>query len=228
VVHCYGAMTFNMAMLAGLQGVRSAVCSQIGSHLSVIPANRIKAGLHLDAFLSSLGVKSLTMYTDAHDNWLDKLYNGALKLYPVVYEDPCNSDVCHRITFLYAPLYRHSQLNELTHENLHELFGVASISNFEHLGVMTRAGKVVNHKGEDVYLPHVDRMKIPIAFIHGTDNQTWLPESTKTTYNLLCEKNGAELYSRYLIPHYGHIDCIFGKDAHRDVYPLILKHLDAT
>ncbi|HZY43240.1 MAG TPA: GMC family oxidoreductase N-terminal domain-containing protein, partial [Anaerolineae bacterium] len=32
VTHCYGAITFNMAMQAGLQGVRSAVCSQIGSH----------------------------------------------------------------------------------------------------------------------------------------------------------------------------------------------------
>ena len=29
VAHCYGATTFFMAMLAGLQGVRSAVCSQI-------------------------------------------------------------------------------------------------------------------------------------------------------------------------------------------------------
>ena len=28
VVHCYGSTTFVMAMLAGLQGVRSAVCSQ--------------------------------------------------------------------------------------------------------------------------------------------------------------------------------------------------------
>ena len=63
VVHCYGAITFNMAMCAGLQGVRSAVCSQVGSHLSVIPLNRIKAGIHLDAFVGKLGVKSLTMYT---------------------------------------------------------------------------------------------------------------------------------------------------------------------
>jgi cholesterol oxidase len=228
VVHCYGAITFNMAMQAGLQGVRSAVCSQVGSHIAVIPANRIKSGIHLEAFLEKLGVRSLTMYTDAHANWVERLFNDAIKLYPVAFEDPCNSDVCHRVTFLYAPLYRHAQLNELTHENLHELFGVASVSNFEHLAMMTRAGHIVDHTGENVYLPHIDRMKIPIAFIHGSDNETWLPECTKTTYNLLCETNGPELYSRYLIPHYGHIDCIFGKNANRDVYPLILKHLDAT
>ena len=225
VVHCYGAITFNMAMCAGLQGVRSAVCSQVGAHMSVIPLNRVKAGIYLDQFVGDLGVKSLTMYTDANDNWLEKLYNAALNLYPYAYEEYCTSPVCHRITFLYAPLYEHDQLNTATHDNLHELFGVASVSNFEHIGVMSRAGHIVNHKGEEVYLPHIDRMKIPIAFVHGEENQTWLPQSTRDTFDLLVKTNGPDLYSRYLIPHYGHIDCIFGQNAHRDVYPVILKHL---
>ena len=131
------------------------------------------------------------------------------------------------MTFLYAPIFEHDQLNAATHDNLHELFGVASISNFEHLGKMTRAGKIVNAKGEDVYLPHVERMAIPIAFIHGAENELWLPDSTRHTYEWLCEANGKELYSRYLIPRYGHIDCIFGKNASHDVYPVILKHLEA-
>ena len=95
--------------------------------------------------------------------------------------------MCHRITFLYAPLYEHDQLNTATHDNLHELFGVASVANFEHLGVMGRAGHIVNHTGEEVYLPHIDRMKIPIAFVHGEENETWLPQSTRDTYDLLCQ-----------------------------------------
>jgi len=228
VVHCYGAITFNMAMCLGLQGVRSAVCSQVGAHISVIPLNRAKAGIYLDKFVGDLGVKSLTMYTDANDNWVEKLYNAALNVYPYAYEEYCKSPVCHRITFLYAPLYEHDQLNTATHDNLHELFGVASVSNFEHIGVMSRAGHIVNHKGEEVYLPHIDRMKIPVAFIHGEENQTWLPQSTRDTFDLLVKTNGPDLYSRYLIPHYGHIDCIFGQNASRDVYPLILKHLENT
>ena len=228
VAHCYGAITFNMAMLSGLQGVRAAVCSQVGSHLSIIPVSRIKSGLHLDAVLARLGVKSLSLYTDSHDDWLNRMFNRALELYPVAKHEHCDNPVCHRVTFLYAPIYKHDQLNAITHDNIHELFGVASISNFEHLGVMTRAGKIVNAKGEDVYLPHVERMAIPVAFIHGTENELWLPDSTRQTFDWLCEANGQELYSRYLIPHYGHIDCIFGKNAALDVYPFILKHLEAT
>ena len=48
------------------------------------------------------------------------------------------------------------------------------------------------------------------------------------TYDLLCAKNGAELYDRHVIPGYGHIDCIFGENAARDIYPLILEHLEKT
>ncbi len=228
MAHCYGAITFNMAMLSGLQGVRSAVCSQVGSHFSISPMSRIKSGLHLDNLLADLGVKSLSLYTDTHADWLNRLFDRGLELYPTQLEERCSSPVCHRVTFMYAPIYEHDQLNALTHDNLHELFGVASISNFEHLGKMTRAGHILNAKGEDVYLPNVERMAIPIAFIHGAENELWLPDSTRRTFDWLCQANGKSLYSRYLIPRYGHIDCIFGKNAAQDVYPLILKHLDAT
>jgi cholesterol oxidase len=217
-----------MAMLAGLEGVRSAVASQVGAHLSVIPGNRIKSGLYLDELLSRLGVKDMTMYTDANANWLDRLYNAALELYPRALEEQCSSPVCHRVTFLYAPLYEHDQLNNATHDILHELFGVASISNFRHLGLLTRKGHVVTAEGKEEYLPHVERLAIPITYIHGAENETWTPESTERTYNWLREHNGKGLYSRHLIPNYGHIDCIFGKNASRDVYPLILHHLEAT
>jgi cholesterol oxidase len=30
------------------------------------------------------------------------------------------------------------------------------------------------------------------------------------------------------VPGYGHIDCMFGKDAVVDVYPIILGHLEKT
>lgn len=39
---------------------------------------------------------------------------------------------------------------------------------------------------------------------------------------------GAQLYKRYLIPGYGHIDCIYGNTAAHDVFPYVLEHLDAT
>ena len=70
-------------------------------------------------------------YCDQHKHRSgERLYDAALKLYPLELREECDSPVCHRISFMYAPLYQHEQLNQLTHDTLHELFGVANIRSF--------------------------------------------------------------------------------------------------
>ncbi len=226
VVHCWGSTTFFMAMLAGLQGVRSAACSQIATHIVAPTANRIRTGLHLPEFLDLIGVKDLNAYASTTEKWTEKLYDKALKFYPI--GEQCSNPVCHRITFMYAPLYRHEQLNEATHQAMHEMFGIANIRAFEGLALMTRKGHIVAADGSEAYLPHLDRLAIPIMFVHGEQNECFLPQSTEITYNLLGQKNGQNLYKRHVIPGYGHIDCIFGKNAVNDVYPFFLELLEGT
>jgi len=228
VAHCYGSTTFFMAMLAGLQGVRSAVSSQIATHVRVPLLNRLRCGLHLPDFLDRLGIETLTAYADTHEDWLNRIYDKGLDLYAVEAQGRCDSAVCHRITFMYASLYEHAQLNEATHAAQYEMFGVASIEAFEHLALMVRKGQLVSAAGEDAYIPHLERLAIPISFIHGANNECFLPESTEITVRLLSERNGTNLYSRHVIPGYGHIDCIYGKNAVQDVYPFILHHLEKT
>ena len=139
VVHCWGSTTFFMAMLAGLQGVRSAVCSQIATRIVTPTMTKIKTGLHLPAFLDALGMRALTAYVDTHADWRERLYDTALKLYPVELKEECDSPVCRRISFMYAPLYQHEQLNQLTHDTLYELLGVADIRSFEHIAPLARS-----------------------------------------------------------------------------------------
>ena len=228
VVHCYGSTTFFMAMLAGLDGVRSVVSSQVATHTVCPPMTRLKSGLHLPALLHKLGVESLTAYTDTDDNWFSRLYDRFLEAFPDDKEEECNSAVCHRVTFMYSLLYEHDQLNTPTHDALHEMFGIANIHAMDHLALMVRAGGLRSADGQDIYLPHLGRLAIPITFVHGAENACFLPESTAKTMTLLQQHNGSHLYRRHVVPGYGHIDCMFGKRAALDVYPLILEHLEAT
>ncbi len=69
---------------------------------------------------------------------------------------------------------------------------------------------------------------MPICFISAADNACYLPVGTERTYQRLCQRFGSDQYSRYVVPGYGHIDCIFGKNAVQDVYPVILAHLEKT
>jgi cholesterol oxidase len=228
VVHCYGSTAFFMAMLAGLDGVRSVVSSQVAAHLVCPPMTRLKSGLHLPTLLEALGIESLTAYTDTHADWLSRLYDRSLVVFPEDKGEECTSAVCHRITFMYSLLYEHDQLNSATHDGLHEMFGIADMHAMEHLALMVRAGALRSADGQDIYLPHLERLAIPITFIHGAENSCFLPESTAKTMELLAQHNGAHFYRRHVIPGYGHIDCIFGKRAVLDVYPLILEHLETT
>ena len=226
VAHCFGGCTFSMAMLNGLQGVRSAVISQVATHYEATVLGQLKTGLHLPSLLEKLGVDSLTAYRDSHANWFERLYDNTLRLYPQEFEEQTNSPVDKRIAFMYGQLWELDNLNQATHDSLHELFGVANIESFQHLALMMREGHAVANNGDEIYLPHADRLKIPMRFIHGAENQTFLPEGTEKAVAYLSEANGAHWYDIKMIANYGHIDCIYGKNAIVDVFPYIKEHLD--
>ncbi|EPG73584.1 GMC oxidoreductase [Leptospira fainei serovar Hurstbridge str. BUT 6] len=228
VAHCFGSTTFFMAMLAGLSGVRSAVISQIATNVEVPTLMQLKVGLHVSEVLDALGVKDLTAYAGKHPNWADRILDKLSALQPQSLTEHDMNPVSRRITFLYGQLYRLENLNEETYRyGLREMFGVGNIKAFEHLSKMVRAKHVVDDKGNDTYIPSFERLNLPITILHGALNECYLPESTEKTYSRLVDTFGPEKYQRHLIPGYGHIDCIFGKNAYKDVFPIIVKSLDA-
>lgn len=223
VAHCVGSLSFLMAQLAGLTGVRSAVCSALTAHPRAPVLTEAKARLKLPSVLNALGVKRLS--TNADDpKWYDKALDEVMRLYPT--SERCHSPVCRRILFMYGEVYVHDQLNHATHEAIHEMFGVAHMKPFAHLALMTEKGHLVDAEGKDAYMPHVDRLAIPITFIHGERNNMFLPEGSRLTYEWLRKANGEALYSRVVIKEYAHLDSFIGKDSARDVFPMIQKELE--
>lgn len=226
IAHCVGGIAFLMSMMNGLKGIASIVISQVGTHLYPHKINKIKANLYTPNILKFLGINELKAYVGINPSWKDKILDNLLKFYPVPIKEHCSSTICHRTSFMYGLLYQHTQLNELTHENLHELLGGANVTTFNQLALMFRNRKIVGATGRNNYLINLNNLAIPITFIHGEKNSVYLPKSTEVTYKVLCEKNGRELYKRHVIDKYGHLDCIIGKNAAQDVFPLIVKHLE--
>jgi cholesterol oxidase len=223
MVHCVGSLSFLMAMLAGLEGVRSAVCSSLAFYPLSPTVNEVKAGLDLGSFLTVLGVETMTTDFDAAD-WKDRLLDAVLEL--ADRREPCDSAVCRRILLMYGEVYAHDQLNDATHRAIHEMFGVANLGTFNHLARMVRRGQIVDGEGRDVYLPHLDRLAIPITFLHGTRNRLFLPEGTRQTLQALARANDARLYQRVEFPTYAHMDLFIGRRAADDVYPEVVRQLD--
>jgi cholesterol oxidase len=224
MAHCVGSLTFQMALAKGLDGIRSAICSALTLHPVPPLLNELKSRLYLANFLYTAGVDTLTTDFDTHSGAMDKLFDDMLRLYPT--KERCNSPVCRRILFLYGEVYDHNQLNSATHDAIHEMFGVANMTTFKHISQILRAGHAVAADGSDAYLPHADRLALPIAFLHGENNHLFLPEGSKKTYDFLRQANGDKYYVRHVVPNYAHMDCFIGKNAARDVYPIVLAELD--
>ncbi len=226
LAHCVGSITIFMAILQGLQGIRSIISTQIAMDFYPATQVKLKAGLHLPNVLDALGIDSLNAFASTQENWENKLYDKFIKLYSESVAGFCTDPVCQRMTFMFGPLYEHSNINDATHKANVEMWGNANITTYEQLTKMIRAKVLLSADGEDIYMPHLDRLSIPITFIHGEKNQVFEPQSTLTTYIKLCERNGKELYQHHLIKDYGHNDCLYGKNAAIDVYPIMLQHFD--
>lgn len=225
MAHCVGSMTLLMALLSGLQGVRSAVCSALTFYPVSPLANRVRANLDLGQLLTAAHVETLTTDFDSQ-KLQDRLVDSVLKMFPS--GEQCTSAVCRRILGIYGDVYKHAMLNEATHAAIHEMFGVANTTTFNHIAKMVRAEKIVDKDGGDTYLTdaNLKRLAIPITFLHGAENHLFLPEGSMRTLKTLAQANDATLYDRIEFPNYAHMDCFMGRDTARDIFPTIVSALD--
>lgn len=223
VPHCVGSLSFLMAMAAGMQGVRSALCSQLGLHPVPLRINRVKAQARMATLMHGIGIERLT--TTFHSTaFEDRAIERVMRHWPT--REKCDSEVCHRILFIYGEVFDHDQLNDATHDAVVHIFGKTRLTAFKHLTTMIRKGHAVDAAGAEVYMPHLDRLAIPITFLHGEHNRMFVPRSTELTYDALRAANGDALYRRVLIPGYAHMDCWIGERAATDVFPLALEELE--
>ena len=232
MAHCFGSTTFVMSVLGGhLTGVRSAVISQIAADVLVpLLPQRLLAFLRLPSLLDKLGIGFVNARATTEQGFANRAVDALIRIaVPFKRDARSRNATSNRITALYGQLYELDQLNALTFDSgLAEMFGEANIDAFKQLARFARKTVLVDANGEDSYMPHLDRLAFPICFIHGAENGCFKPESTARTMEKLVARNGGRLYERHLIPNYGHIDCIFGKNAAIDVYPKIHEHLEKS
>jgi pimeloyl-ACP methyl ester carboxylesterase len=225
MAHCIGSLTMLMSLSLGLAGVRSAVASQLTLHPRAGTLNELRAGIYAADVIDTLGLDSFTTEIEDDPSWLERLYDRALAFYPAG-DEPCERPFCRRVMFMYGEVYDHDNLNEATHDHLPEAFGVANLKTFRQISQILRDGHAKSDDGSYAYLDGTAGLGIPISFIHGERNRLFLPEGSELTYDFLRARNDPALYSRHVIPGYAHMDCFIGRNAARDVYPLVTAQLD--
>jgi hypothetical protein len=139
-----------------------------------------------------------------------------------------DSPVGRRIYFIYGDVFDHERIDETTMADaVPTFFGSSNMTFFEQMGVMVRkGGRAVDADGRDVYLPHTERFRMPVSFITGEHNRMFVPRGLAATHELLSAANGPDGYAHHVVPGYAHLDLWLGRDAERDVYPIVLRELE--
>jgi cholesterol oxidase len=225
VGHCVGSASLMMALASGnLPDVRSAVCMQFTLHPVTSLLNRTKAALGVGTLLGRLGLERVAPFTGG--SVLRKLLDVGLRALPMPIGERCAKPVCRWINAIYGCTHTHDQLNDATHEQLDNMFGVGNLRALDHMAVIMKARTVLAADGTDAYVSHPERLRLPLLLVQGERNYIFRPEGSLRTLRWLQAANDPSLYERVVLPGYAHLDALVGRDAATDVFPLVSSHLD--
>lgn len=231
IAHCVGALTVQMALLAGLEGVRHAVTSQVTVHPRMHWGMRMKTKLRAPRLLMALGFRTVDEELGlTPTSWLADV---VVRLNPLLRGERCNSPLCRWAFFFFGPTHVHDQLDPVTHRRLFTtpLFGVASLECLDHLARVVNTGHAVDAAGGDTYREGIAQLdRTAITFLVGRRNRIFLPAGTDATRSWLATRYSAEemadRFRRVELADYAHLDCFLGKNASQEVYPLLRAELE--
>lgn len=228
IIHCQGSTSFTMAAMAGLlPQVRTIVSNAVSLHPIVPKWSWFKL-----TFVVPL-VGMLTKFLNPRwDSNADTAVARFLYRVSQLTHKECDNSVCHQVSFYYGAgfpaLWSHENLNDETHEWLKTEFADVPLTFY---GQITRSV----HHGSLVSFDHKDKLpgdiaaaapktKARFALFAGEDNLCFLPDSQSRTFQYL--NSHRDFDTLQIVPGYGHLDMFMGKNAARDVFPLMLAELD--
>lgn len=173
--------------------------------------------------------------SDTPEIWPSEL-EEAYETWPKQLLPSCDSELCHRVSFMFGQPYLEQNLADGIHTpgKLSMLFGSMPIALYVHAGQNVRRGYAapfdapldVKSKHElKAYLRHAPFDRHHVTLITGTENTIWHCDSIHRMHDWLMS-SGRRRVTKHVLPDYGHQDLLWGKSSKRDVFPKILAGLE--
>ena len=215
LAHCLSAPALLLSLVGGhleRAAVRAIVASQVALHLRFTLSGTLKVRLRLDRLMPG----SDMIHQRPQDVGFrvgDLAASTLARLLPTRFI--CGNPACYRHAATFGELILHARVDSGTHAIMGELVPECLAGFLKDVAVRARQDSILS--GEDRL--HLDRLALPIHFISGAENGMFVPESTRASYDLLCEANGRGHYRRSVYSGYGHLDCFLGQGAAETIWP---------
>ena len=230
IIHCQGSTSFMMSAVAGLvPQVRTIVANAVSLHPIVPRVTALKMKLMMGL--------AAPLYPYLNPQWGLRAPTLPAKLVSLLVKlthHECSNPVCKHISFTYGvgfpTLWRHENLNPETHEWVKGEFAQVPRAFFKQITRSISRGQLVSmSKGtglpEDV-VEQPPQTDARVAFLTGELNRCFLPQSQVRSFEYF-DRHRKNYHTLNVLPGYGHLDIFMGKNAATDVFPLILRELDA-
>lgn len=223
LAHCLSSPCFLLSLLRGYtarDAVKSFVASQVALHLVYTSIGTIKVKAYLDKLLP--GDDMIHQKPDESQMQIGDLAATVLaRLLPASFD--CDNAACYRQAATFGELIYHPRINDETHALMGDLVPECLTAFLKDVAVWSRQGSVLTDDDER----NIERLQLPIHFISGSENRMFVPESTRQSYQYLCDRNGPSYYRRSEYEGFGHLDCYFGDGARETIWPEIAESLNA-
>jgi hypothetical protein len=231
VIHCQGSTSFAMSACAGLlPEVDTIVSNAVSLHPVVPPWSKLKLRFAVPV-VERLATYLNPGWGDDPPDTFDRVLTLAVKLG----HWECNCTACKMVSFTYGSgrpaLWLHGNLNDETHADFVQAeFGHVPLSFFRQMAKCVASGHLVRYEDSpglpSSYTAEAPRTDARFALFAGADNLCFLPESQERTHAWLSSWR-PDYHSIHVMPGYSHLDIFMGKDAWRDVFPLMLDELQS-
>lgn len=228
IIHCQGSTSFMISAMLGLVPHVKLIISNAVSLHPVVPNYSIfKMKVYLP-FVNHI-------FTYLNPQWgkhAPDFKSKMLRLMVKIFHREKDTMVGKFVSFVYGAgfpaLWRLENLNSTTMKWIENEFANVPLSFFNHIKKCVKAGKLVpNGSNEVSYTPETSGTEARVVLFAGAKNLCFLDESQKNTYQYL-ERIAPGKHRLYVLDRYSHLDVFLGKDAHKDVFPLMLDELNKT
>ncbi len=233
IAHCLGSLSFMMSLFGGrLPDIASVTCNSVALTPRVSTWSRVKLRYGPPIFEYLFGISFL----DPRFARSPKLTRDwALGRLVSMAHRECDVSECHMLSFMWGSgrpaMYEHDNLLPVTHERMADLCSACGIYYDRHVAKMVRAGHAVKYDPADRrhsdlpddYLTNAAEVTTAILLLTGDHNRVF------TDSNIVCHQRLSKITpgrcELEILPGYGHLDPIVGKNAHLDVFPRIGQFL---
>ncbi|CAB3801398.1 esterase [Paraburkholderia fynbosensis] len=228
VVHCQGSTSFLLSAVAGLvPQVDTIVSNAVSLHPQVGWLSYHKGRYALPI------VGLMTDYLNPQ--WGEHaagVVPNLLKGLVLLTHHECANGVCRFSSFTFGigfpVLWRHENLSDTVHDWIRQEFANVPISFFRQMNRCLDAGHLVSQLPGLLPDPTAQPPKTQarFTFIAGELNDCFKWQSQQATFDWF-ERYRPNYHRLHVLGGYGHLDVFIGKNAERDVFPVLMASLAA-